>query len=53
MFGRNPVSQRKRPGCWFWVAVVAVLLNPLLWQAILSVLSYVVKLIALHIALSL
>jgi hypothetical protein len=53
MFGRDKVGQHKRPGCWFWVAVVAVLLNPLLWQAVGSVLSYVVKLIALHIALSL
>jgi hypothetical protein len=53
MFGRDRVGRRKRLGCWFYVAVLAVLVNPLLWQFLLSVLSYVIKLIALHIALSL
>lgn len=53
MFGSDAVVRRKRLGCWFWVAVVAVLLNPLLWQLVLSGLTYVVKLIAVHLALSL
>ena len=33
------VRKRKRLGCWFWVAMVAVITNPLVWRLLFSLLQ--------------
>ncbi len=50
MFGNSSLGQRKRLGCWFYVALLAIALNPLVWQAVLKLLDLAVKFLAVHVA---
>jgi hypothetical protein len=43
------VARRKRFGCCFWVAVVAVLVNPLFWRLLGLLLGLLVQFIGLHL----
>ena len=45
------VARRKRFGCSFWVAVVAVLVNPLFWRLLGFLFGLFVQFIGSHIAL--
>ena len=40
-----------RLGCWFWVAMVAILTNPLIWRLLLNLLLVGVQLIGSHLPL--
>lgn len=47
------VQERKRSGsrfgCWFYVALVAVLANPLVWRLLANLLGLVVQFIGSHL----
>lgn len=43
------VARRKRFGCAFWVAVVAVLANPLFWQLLGFLFGLLVQFIGSHL----
>lgn len=43
------VARRKRFGCSFWVAVVAVLVNPLFWRSLGFLLGLLVQFIGSHV----
>ena len=38
-----------RLGFWFWVAMLALLLNPMVDRLLLSVLQFVVQFVAVHV----
>jgi hypothetical protein len=40
-----------RPGCWFWVAMAALLTNPFVWRLLLNLLLAGVQLIGSHLPL--
>ena len=41
---------RHRLGCWFYVALVALATNPLVWRVVLTLLQWVLQLIAVHVS---
>lgn len=45
-------SHLGRPGlgCWFYVAMLALILNPLVWRAVLSLLQLVLQFFAVHVS---
>jgi hypothetical protein len=40
-----------RPGCWFWVAMVAIVTNPLVWRLLLNLLLVGVQFLGSHVPL--
>ena len=41
---------KKRPGFWFWVALLALAMNPMVWRLALSLLTSIMQYLAFHLA---
>lgn len=49
MFVRNRERNGSRLGCWFWVAMVAIFTNSLVWRLLFSLLQAGVQFIGSHL----
>jgi hypothetical protein len=39
----------RRLGCWFWIAVVAIVTNPLVWRLLFGLLEAGVQFVGSHL----